>query len=226
MFRLPKDRENLIEEDSKHGIRKPMKYCEEKTRICGRTLRRLIKDIQSGKDVSVPGKRGRRPKFTPELLKKIASELCVQNKTLRETRKTIVKDNMEAVGSGNEPMPVVSIATMSRHVHNKEIMEEVDIGPLSFTHVSLRGPAANSEANKNLRIERRCQLDSFISPGYTVVFVDESHWSAGNVRTRSWGPKGEKHFRRERASSVSLSCICSISDSGQRHCKIFNSTIN
>ena len=26
--------------------------------------------------------------------------------------------------------------------------------------------------------------------------------------------------------SISLSCICSITDSGQRHCKLFNSTIN
>ena len=60
-----RQREILIEEYSKHGIRKPMKYCEEKTRICGRTLRPLIKDIQSGKDVSVPGKRGRRPNSPP-----------------------------------------------------------------------------------------------------------------------------------------------------------------
>ena len=38
-------------------------------------------------------------------------------------------------------------------------------------------------------------------------------------------PVGEKHFRTEASSSVSLSCICSISDAGQRHCKIFNCTI-
>ena len=63
-------------------------------------------------------------------------------------------------------------------------MNEVDIGPLSFTQVTVRGPAANSEANKNLRTERRSQLDAFIAAGYTVVFVDKSHWSAVNVRTR------------------------------------------
>ena len=98
-----RQREILIEEDSKHGIRSPMKYNEEKTRICGRTLRRLIKDIQSGKDVSVPGKRGRRPKFTPELLKKIASELCVQNKTLRETRKQSSKTTWRLSGLAMNP---------------------------------------------------------------------------------------------------------------------------
>ena len=221
-----RQREILVEEFTKFGTSKPIKYYVEKTRVCSRTLRRLIADIQSGKDVTMPAKRWRKPKYTPDLLKKIASELCVRNKSLREAKKTIIQENADAVGTDTQQLPVVSISSMSRYVKDKEIMEEIDIGPLSFTQVSLRGPTSNTDANKDLRIERRRQLDSFIMAGYTVVFVDESHWSIGNVRTRAWGPKGEKHIRTERSSSISLSCICSISDSGQRHCKLFNTTIN
>ena len=73
-------------------------------------------------------------------------------------------------------------------------MREVDIEPLSFTEVSVRGPAANSDENKALRIQRRQELDAYINAGYLVVFVDESHWSVGNVRTRAWARKVRNTF--------------------------------
>ena len=221
-----RQREILAEEWAKHGIEKSLKYYEDKTRICASSLRRLIRDIRSGKDITKPARRGRKPKYTPELLKKIVSELCVRNKTLREAKSAIIDGNIEEIRNGNEPLPVVSVSTMSRYLRNEAVMDEVDIGPLSFTEVTKRGRAANSEENKTLRIERRRQLDSFISGGYTVVFVDESHWEVGNVRTRGWGPRGEKHFRTLPNGSVAVSCICSISDSGRRHCMAFHSTIN
>ena len=78
----------------------------------------------------------------------------------------------------------VSFSTIARYVHDKDIMAQVDIGPLTFTEVTNRGPRANSQDNKLLRIQRREELDAFIITGYTVVFVDESHWDVGNVRTR------------------------------------------
>ena len=210
-----RQREVFAEEFARFRLRKHLKSYVERTKLCTRTVKRYIGEIRSGKDITKPVRRGRQPKYTAALFKKIASELCVRNKSLREARRTVIQENADAVASGSEPLPVVSIATMSRYVQNAEVMKEVDIGPLSFTQVTVRGPAANSEANKTLRIERRRQFDAFITAGYTVVFVDESHRSAVNVRTRTWGPKGEKHFRTEKASSVSLSCICSISDSGQ-----------
>ena len=221
-----RQREILAEEWAKHGIDKTLKYYEDKIRICAGSLKRLIGDIRSGKDITKPARRGRKPKYTPELLKRISSELCDRNKTLREAKTAIINGNMEAIRTGNELLPVVSVSTMSRYVKNDAVMGEVGIGPLSFTEVTQRGPAANSEENKTLRIERRCQLDSFITGGDTVVFVDESHWEVGNVRTRGWGPRGEKHFRTLPNGSVAVSCICSISDSGRRHCIAFHSTIN
>ena len=133
---------------------------------------------------------------------------------------------MEAIESGRDPLPEVSVATLHRYVRDEEAMNEVEIGPLSFTRVTPRGPAANSDENKDLRVTKRQDLDALIRAGYMVVFVDESHWSVGNVRTRSWGPRGHKHFRTTSLASFSLSCICSVSDNGHRQCKLFNSTIN
>ena len=131
-----KQREVLAEEFARFGINKTPKCYAERTRLCIRTVKRYIGDIQSGKDITKPVRRGRRPKFTPALLKKLASELCVQNKTLREARRSVIQENADAVGSGNEPLPVVSIATMSRYVQNRDVMNDVDIGPLSFTQVT------------------------------------------------------------------------------------------
>ena len=48
---------------------------------------------------------------------------------------------------------------MLRYVKNDAVMDEIGTGPLSFTEVTRRGPAANSEENKTLRFERRRQLD-------------------------------------------------------------------
>ena len=59
----------LAREFAEHGVSKPIKYYQDKTRLCSRTIKRLIKDLQSGKDITRPEKPGRKPKFTPELLK-------------------------------------------------------------------------------------------------------------------------------------------------------------
>ena len=127
---------------------------------------------------------------------------CARKKTLREAKKTIHEANIAAIGSEREPLPDVSVSSIHRYVRNEAAMNEVEIGPLSFTQVSTRGPAANSDENKDLRVRRRQELDSYIRAGYMVVFVDESHWSVGNVRTRSWGPKGQKHFRNDKPRLV------------------------
>ena len=179
----------LAAEFANFGVTKPLKYYEEKTRLCTRTLKRLIADIQAGKDITKPGRRGRRPKYTPQLLKKIAQELCTKNKSLRETRKAVAIANMEAVESGGEQLPEVSVSTIARYVHDKDVMDTVEVGPLSFTKASIRGPSANDHDNKILRIKRREQLGDLIGAGYTAVFVDESHLSVGNVRSHAWGEK-------------------------------------
>ena len=50
---------------------------------------------------------------------------------------------------------------------------------------------------KDLRIEKMTELDRYMRAGFTLVFVDESHWNLANVRTRKWGEKGKKHFPGE-----------------------------
>ena len=203
-----------------------MSYYTEKTRLTNKTVKRLIKKIQAGEDVTKDGKRGWELKYTPELLKAIASKLCIENNTLRDAKKAIARENIQTIEAGTPTLPEVSLTTMHRYVKNDELMSEVDVGPLSFTRVSIRGPAANSDENKELRVLRRRELDALIKAGYMPIFVDESHWSVGNVRNHGWGRRGEKHFRTRNLASFSLSCICAISMAGDRHCKLFNSTIN
>ena len=218
-------RKTLLREYAEHGIRKPLSYYMERTRLSKPTLKRLIKKLQEGEDITKPKKRGRKPRFTPELLKEIASRLCTRNMTLRQAQKDIHLNNMAAIEDGREVLPEVSVTTIHRYVSNDQLMDEVDVGPISFTEVTLRGPAANSPENKELRIARRKELDACIRAGYMAIFVDESHWSVGNVRTRGWGSKGEKHYRTTDLSSFSLSCICAVTQSGEKYCKIFNVTI-
>ena len=221
-----RQRQILAKEFAEHGHAKQIGYYEAKTRLSKKTVQRLVAKLENGEDITVIGKRGRKPKYTPELLKALASDLCTKNMTLRQVCKEVAEANRQAVSTGGDVLPQVSKSTIHRYITNDELMRDVDIGPLSFTQVTERGPAANSDENKQLRIERRQELDALIRAGYLVVFVDESHWSVGNVRTRAWGPKGEKHFRTTNLASFSLSCICSISQIGQKHCKIFNTTIN
>ena len=144
----------LASEFATHWITKPLSFYTVKTRLTTKTVKRLIKKLQAGEDITQVGKRGRKPKYTPELLKTIASKLCVENNTLREAKKEIARANIQAI-EGTPPLPEVSLTTMHRYVSNDELMSEVDVGPLSFTRVSIRGPAANSDENKELRILRR-----------------------------------------------------------------------
>ena len=77
----------LASEYASHGVTRPLSYYTEKTRLTNKTVKRLIKKLQAGEDITQVGKHGRRPKYTPELLKTIASQLCVENNTLREAKK-------------------------------------------------------------------------------------------------------------------------------------------
>ena len=61
----------LSSEFAKHGISKPIKYYQDKTRLCPRTIKRLIGDIQTGKDITKPGKRGRNPNTLPNFSSKL-----------------------------------------------------------------------------------------------------------------------------------------------------------
>ena len=142
----------------------------------------------------------------------------------REASKQLAQQNMQTIGT--EVLPVVSKSSIQRYVTDATLTTENELVPLSFTQCTQRGPNANSEENKELRVAKRIELDRYIRGGFSLVFVDESHWDVGNVRTRKWGEKGKKHFRTEPPRSYRLTCICAIGDSGTKHCRLFNGTIN
>ena len=131
---------------------------------------------------------------------------------------------MEVIAS--EALPIVSAATIQRYVTNASSMDENELVPLSFAQCTTRGPCSNSESNKDLRIEKMTELDRYMRAGFTLVFVDESHWNLANVRTRKWGERGKRRYHTRSLARVQLSCICAVSDSGKAHCRLFNRTIN
>ena len=187
------------------------------------TLRRHLKRLQNGEDITKKPKRGRKPKYSHALLKKLSTDLCFKNKTLREEANALHNQNLENVAQ--EALPVVSKSTIHRYVTDSSLAAENDMEVLTFTQCTVRGPNSNSPQNKELRIARRVELDQYIRGGFKVVFVDESHWSVGNVRTRKWGEKGKKNIRTQSLTRFNLSCICAISVAGEKHCRLFNRTI-
>ena len=195
-----------------------------RTRLTKPTVYRLLQRLRNGEDITQKRKRGRTPKYSPALLKSLSTELCFRNQSVREAAKMLAQGTMESVS--NDELPVVSKSSIQRYVTDEAIMTENDNVALSFTQCTVRGENANTEQNKDLRIEKRTELDRYIRAGYSIIFVDESHWKVGNVRTRKWGEKGKKHFRTQALKSFSLSCICAIGDSGVKHCRLFNGTIN
>ena len=149
-----------------------------RTRVSNSTACRLLLRLRNGEDITKRAKRGRKPKYTPELLKALSTKLCFEDKTIRETQQAIITENMQRIAS--EALPVVSASSIQRYVTNGSLLENDSVA-LSFAQCTIRGLNANSEAYKDLRIERMTELDQFMRAGFTLVFVDESHWNVSNV---------------------------------------------
>ena len=122
------------------------------------------------------------------LFKALSTKLCFEQMSIRETQQALAERNMEGVAS--EALPIVSAATIQRYVTNASLMDQNELVPLSFAQCTVRGPCSNSESNKDIRIEKMTELDRYMRAGFTLVFVDESHWNLANVRTRKWGKRG------------------------------------
>ena len=213
----------MLQELVTSGEEIPIAELCQRTRMTRATVYWNLKRLENGEDITKKRKRGRKPKHSPELLKKLSTDLCFKNKTLREEATALHNQNLE--GIAQQALPVVSKSAIHRYVTDSALATENETEPLSFTQCTVRGPNSNSDQNKDLRIAKRTELDQYIRRGFSVVFVDESHWSVGNVRTRKWGEKGKKHFRTQPLTRFNLSCICAISDAGQKHCRLFSRTI-
>ena len=207
-----------------HGDSISVAEISSRTRVSLPTVYRLLRRLKNGEDITKKAKRGRKPKHSPELLKTLSTKLCFERQSVREASKQLAQQNMQAIDSAI--LPVVSKSTIQRYVTDATLMVENELVALSFSQCTRRGPNANSDENKELRVAKRIELDRYIRGGFSLVFVDESHWDVGNVRTRTWGEKGKKHFRTEPLRRYRLTCICAIGDSGAKHCRLFNGSIN
>ena len=213
----------LLQQLATSGEDIPIAELCQRTRMTRATIYRHLKMIRNGRDITIKLKRGRKPKYSPELLKKLSTDLCFKNKTLREEATALHNQNLDDIAEG--ALPVVSKSTIHRYVTDPSLAAKNDTEVLTFTQCTVRGPNSNSAQNKELRITRRIDLDQYIRRGFKVVFVDESHWRVGNVRTRKLGEKGKKNIRTQALTRFNLSCIYAISDAGEKHCRLFNRTI-
>ena len=84
----------------------------------------------------------------------------------------------------------------------------------------MRGLSYNTDENGDLRIERSRQLHQYQKAGYTVVFVDESHRSVGNVRKRTWGEKGKTLPNSTPHTFFLELCLCD-KWRGRESCRLF-----
>ena len=75
-----------MSEFSLHEETKDVEYCEGVTRLPRRTVMRFLDQLRKNEDITKPAKRGRKPKYTPQLLKKVSQELCFKNKSLRDEK--------------------------------------------------------------------------------------------------------------------------------------------
>lgn len=114
-------------------------------------------------------------------------------------------------------MPVVSASTICRYLKSP-LMEEACGRDYSLKVTSERGPNANSDSNKELRIERVSQLLQLVDHGYIWVSIDETHWSTNPMKRRAWSKVGEKAFSSEINQSTPFSSITSIDYFGKVTC--------
>ena len=95
---------------------------------------------------------------------------------------------------------------------------------ISFKKCHTRGPAANTDANKTLRIEAITQLQEKMADGYLWVCIDETAWSVGNTTAYGWSKRGDPCFVTKARGGVALTSISSIDTQGIGYCILTTTT--
>ena len=98
-----------------------------RTRLTKPTVYRLLQRLRNGEDITQKRRLGRKPKYSPALLKSLSTELCFRNQSVREAAKMLARGTMESVSS--DELPVVSKTSIQRYVTDEAIMTENDNAP-------------------------------------------------------------------------------------------------
>ena len=149
--------------------------------------------------------------LTVEELRYLGDEIIPENNMITQEQMA------EKLHAAFPDLPIVSTSTICRYLKSP-LMEEACGRDYSLKVTSQRGPNANSDSNKALRIERVSQLYQLIGKGYLWVSIDETHWVTNSMRTRGWSKVGEKAFSTEISQRTPFSCLTSIDYSGKVTC--------
>ena len=122
------------------------------TRLSKPTVSRLLKRLRRGEDITKKRKRGRKPKYTPALLKALSTKLCFEQMSIRETQQALAERNMEGVAS--EALPIVSAATIQRYVTNASLMDKKELVHLSFANVQSEDHVQTPNRTKISKLRR------------------------------------------------------------------------
>ena len=93
-----------------------------------------------------------------------------------------------------------------------------EIPAFSFKRETVRGVNANSDENKDARIEAINELNDMIRAGYRWVSLDESSWRVGCTSVYGWSPRGSRCFITKAKNGMRVTSIASIDSTGMGDC--------
>ena len=115
---------------------------------------------------------------------------------------------------------------MSRALTRGDVTDE-EGHTSTLKRLTPRGPNANSEENKQLRVEALSKLIHCLNKGLVWVSIDETHFDLGPYRNYGWAPRGEKDIGRSMALRTKFSAITAIDNLGNKPlCLIVKGTVD
>ena len=158
--------------------------------------------------------------LTPNLDHKIASIISKKDNKVTE------KEILEELRKEDPNVPHMSLSTVSHAFTRGEITDENGVN-YTIKRLTNRPAAANTDANKQLRVEVVSQLITYIQRGYIWVSIDEVHFQVGPYRLYGRAPRGKKAISNCMPARTDYSAITAIDSMGNKPLSLFvKGTVN
>lgn len=165
-------------------------------------------------------RNGYRKLITPVECHEIARIIDNSDKTITETE--IAEELRKAFPNS----PGINRLNVSRALRRGDVTDE-EGHMYTLKRLTPRGPNANSEENKELRMKVLSELIQYINRGLVWVSVDETHFDLGPYRNYGWAPRGEKAIGRSMPVRTEFSAITGIDNLGNKPmCLIVKGTVD
>ena len=121
---------------------------------------------------------------------------------------------------------LIHLSILSHPFNRGEITDENGIN-YTIKRLTNHPPAANTDTNKQLRVEVVSQLITYIQIGYIWVSIDEIHFQVGSYRLYGHAPYGKKGIGNCMAARTDYSAITAIDRMDNKPLSLFvNGTVN